>query len=407
MGLTLRLGGVLDWQAADTDLAEWLDDVESWLRERFGHLLVGLVRGADPDGAPRLLARLHPAAPGLELAVLVVQNGGGPHVGVHATARTDVVGPGYHHFLCELLRDLAAARGIRWEPGKIEDPSGYFFTGDLDALERHLDALRRGAAESALSQDAPADWTGLGWARFSVGGAVHTALGPRDAAWLSDVAAGRRDGRDIVPWPEPGEDEQYATGRLGCLLWLEARLRAPQSQDEAATLAEMSRLAAFLVEAGQPVSEDLLADLGDLVEDRPLVPRCRDGYWRQPATLLLPGGFDVPLPAEAGVSWQDAASAMISLPGLTAWLSVLAGDDAAAVGEIEADPALCFTRDEIEGRAAIVEQVETDENGDTLRYRVLDGRARLGGHLLVASLCFEDEAGEDEARGLWAALGAR
>lgn len=408
MALTLVLRGALDACAAEAEVATWLDDVESWLRERFGHLLMGLVRSVDVLGAPDLLVRMHPAAPGLELVVRVVQNGGGPRVDVVARARTDQVGAGYHHFVCELLRDLGGARGIQWDPRTIEDPSSYFFSRDLDALDRHLDGLRRAAAAEALDLARPVDWTGLPWVRFAGREAVHTVLGPRDAAWLTDVASGRRDGRDIVPWPEPGEDETTAHGRLLCLFWLEARLRAPLSEEEAATLAEMARLIRFLEDLGEEVPKDLRADLVDVLQEVPVEAlRSGGGYWTRASRLVLPGGFELALPPDMGVSWQDNASVLLRQGSASLWWSVLTGDDAAAVEDIVGDPDLSRAEGPLVANAAIVEQEERDESGGFLRYHVLDGRAQIGAHLLVASLCFDDAAGEALALELWRGLGWR
>src|SRR5688500_9808258 len=139
MGLRLILAGrqsgaeaILQRNAAP---GPWLGRIESWLRQEAAEVLESLRFDLDASGRPVLFLRLHPAAEDVSL----VAAGEGRLV---VAANTYTVGPGYHRYLCELLRRMGQRFDVVWaDPDaaqEVGDPTGYFHSGDASALEREM-----------------------------------------------------------------------------------------------------------------------------------------------------------------------------------------------------------------------------------------------------------------------------
>jgi hypothetical protein len=190
-----------------------------------------------------LLWRLHPAAD--EVALVAAGQGR-----VVAAATTSMVGPGYHRYVCDLLRGLGEALEVDWaEPDVLTgvgDPTGYFHTGDASGIEprmlrwlremaeRVLELRRHGHSGATLSLRA-------GHA-FEHPGALLTPLGPRDEAWLRAVAEEPRRGTDIFPWWQPGLGASTRLGRALSRIWAEMVWRPPLLEEERHLFRDVARL---------------------------------------------------------------------------------------------------------------------------------------------------------------------
>jgi hypothetical protein len=109
--------------------------VEEWLHTNAGEQLENLRKGADHKGRPGVFAQLHPAAEELEVLVPDAAR-------VIVTAKTSTVGPGYHPFVCDVVKHLGGDLGISWDPpdddGGTGDETGFFHTGDYLAVENEM-----------------------------------------------------------------------------------------------------------------------------------------------------------------------------------------------------------------------------------------------------------------------------
>ena len=72
--------------------------------------------------------------------------------------------------------------------------------------------------------------------RFGFEGALATALGPRDDAWLERALADPRIAIDILPWWADAADGRFLLNRALSLMWTEVRWRRPAVDGEKGTV---------------------------------------------------------------------------------------------------------------------------------------------------------------------------
>ncbi len=219
-----------------------LNDIEAWLVAEAADT-AGPSRRTEADpNEPGLCVLLHPAASDLEIAVAE-----GGRVTVSAT--TAEVGPGYHTFVCQLLRRIGTDLAIAWEPGDPSagtgDQTGYFDSGTrADVEEAQLLWLHDGlqAALAARARGERGHLGSFGGHRFAFEAAVITALGPRDDEWLRAAVNDPRVAIDVWPWTPDAMDARYLLNRALVLMWSEVRWRAPATQGERNTIDEVLRI---------------------------------------------------------------------------------------------------------------------------------------------------------------------
>jgi hypothetical protein len=303
VGVAIELSGKRKSPAPPSDL---LTQAEKWLREATGDLLERATR-LDVDGAPWLLVRLHPVAEELRIGVLANDT-------IVVQAKTSPVGPGYHVYVCQLLRRLGVALRIDWDKDQGDD-SGYWTSGNREDAEHAMtewiaDVARRvlflppGSGAVALSM--PSDVV------FHAQAHVLTPLGPRDTEWLRKVAADEATARDFFPWWPDERGPEVLLQRALCLMWTEVRWRAPLTDEERELLAQISRLLDtahrldislaypwrewaqlldHLGEAKGPLHEMVVRRASRVASDRPLI-----GYRRGQVSLQLPAGWRLTVP---------------------------------------------------------------------------------------------------------------
>jgi hypothetical protein len=236
------MGGELAFSPTE-EPAPWLRRVERWFHEAAGELLESSRIVDGPQGSPLLLLRLHPAAGEVSLlaagqARLVV------------SAETSAVGPGYHIYLCELLKQLGQALRITWaDPDVSEgvgDPTDYFVTGATGPVEEQmLEGLSDVAAQvlNMRKQGRSGFAMSMRFGHvFEHPGALLTPLGPRDEAWLRAVAEDPQRGKDVFPWWEPGINAASRRGRALSRLWTEVVWRPPLLEEERRLFRNVARL---------------------------------------------------------------------------------------------------------------------------------------------------------------------
>ena len=292
-------------------------EVDEWLVAAAADTLRGHPQDGLPNGTTAIDVQLHPAARNVRLEAT---DGGQLTV----TAATSPVGPGYHTYVCGLLRRMGDEVGIEWAPSAAADDltasydtTGFLESGDrADAERGHLawlhrallaahDARQRGA--SGLHLETPPG------ALFTSSGVLATVLGPRSEEWLDRAISDPRVASDVWPWVSDAMDARYMLGRALALLWLEVRWRPPSAEEEVVldeVLATLRR--AYPLDPGLPypwVAWSELLALRDHEDpathqlvDR-MVPKAADeppiGYRRSPVTIIhngwaleVPGTFD-------------------------------------------------------------------------------------------------------------------
>ena len=191
----------------------------------------------EETGRPRLRLSLHPAAE--DVAIVAAGEGR-----VVVAAKTASIGPGYHRYLCDLMRAFGESAGIEWAPWDDEhhvgDPTGYFDGGPAEAIEREMLVWLREAA-SQVRALAASGATGLGLSmpkgyEFDAAGDLATPLGPRDAAWIAATAADPIMGADVFPWWDEGLGARVRLSRALCRVWTHVRWRPPILESERAVL---------------------------------------------------------------------------------------------------------------------------------------------------------------------------
>jgi hypothetical protein len=271
--------------------------------------------------------RLHPAAEELELII----PGRGTLI---ASAKTSTVGPGYHIFLCDLLRQLGDDLRIEWDPpakdGDTGDDTGYFHNGDPETVTKEILAWLKGNSKWVLEQREGENHgimlsMALGHQYLHDQPAL-TPVGPREWEWFEAVSADPRKGVDFFPWWSSGIGADFYFGRALVRMWTEVRWRTPLSEEEASLLEgvhcdlehafwldstrsypwrEWHALVRYLEEFGEDVECDDEAILR-IIEERasegsgPLI-----GYRRRPVRVDLGGRWSVEIPGEFAEEWDE------------------------------------------------------------------------------------------------------
>ncbi len=283
-----------------------LADVEAWLIAEYPDAVRSTTRRVNGGGTATLAVSLHPAAPDL---LLEAADSGR----VTATATTSIAGPGYHRFVGRVLERMGLELSIGWTR---DDPADLTFSDRAPVEQAYLawlgPVLARARAAAAAGRSGVHIGLPVG-TRYTVDGAILTAMGPRDAAWLDAAIADRRVAVDITPWWADATDGRYLLNRALCLMWPEVRWRAPAVEGEARLLDEVHRLLtrAFPIEPGLPYPWHAWQELARFrgiddhmarqVADRAAradTPEIAIGYRRSPVVvshagwaLEIPGAF--------------------------------------------------------------------------------------------------------------------
>jgi hypothetical protein len=122
------------------DPDEVLQRIKTWIEHYYADLAPEIYKGLR-DTSPTLYCSLHPAAEDVEISFL-------DDTHITASANT-AIGPGFHIFLCKLLRNLEGKFDLCWVDTREDansdylDETHYFFTGNASLVEEAmLDWLR-------------------------------------------------------------------------------------------------------------------------------------------------------------------------------------------------------------------------------------------------------------------------
>ncbi|HKW65238.1 MAG TPA: hypothetical protein VJN89_21985 [Candidatus Acidoferrum sp.] len=216
-------------------------ETSDWLHEKCSDLLPK-TRNGFVESSPTLFCLFHPAAEEVELSLIDPEH-------LVASANTSTVGPGYHIYLCDLLKQWANDFHASWQQSDEEssdywDETEYFFTGDqqrvFDNMTNWLEALANTFFEKPIKLNdygnalcMPMD------VQFESQQMAITPLGPRDREWLYQTSQDGIKGKDFFAWWDPSLDSEYFLGRALALMWSNVRWRRPANDQERRLLKEV------------------------------------------------------------------------------------------------------------------------------------------------------------------------
>jgi hypothetical protein len=350
---------------------------------------------------------------------------------VTATAETEVIGPGYHRFVGRLLDRMGAESSISWNRGDTDhdetadDAAGTTFAERAATERAYLAWLgrtlvmaraRRSAGAAGLQVGIP------GNVRYTFNGAIATALGPRDDAWLEAAVTDTRVATDITPWWADATDGQPLLNRALALMWLEVRWRTPALKTERQLLDEVHRLLskAYPLDPSLPYPWRAWAELIELhgIDDpmaRQAIARAARepedvdpiGYRRAPVTIThegwaleIPGSFAERHTPEEW--WGGGQGRNITLAAVPTGTSAGAMGAQAFIqqfgGELGPD-AIDHRANGVIGRAVI----RTDTSSG-LEVGVLEGYSAVVGSGAAIRIVFDDPADWQWALDMWRSL---
>ena len=419
-GQASRRGLIPRVPAADSLLA----DAETWLKATFPEAVRSIERPVREQGEAELTVELHPAAPPL---VMTASDTGR----VAVTAATESVGPGYHRFVGRVLERMGADLALTWERGGEEGPdpssdaTATTFADRPNTERGYLAWLGRSLIHARTRSPAVDRPIPLGLredVRYHLEGAILTALGPRDAAWLDVAVTDTRIATDVTPWWADATDGQYLLNRALCLMWTEVRWRAPAMKNERLLLDEVHRL----LSRAYPNDPNLAypwrawAELVDhaSIED-PMASQVRNraatagaderpiGYRRAPVTirhegwaLEIPGSFAERRTAEEW--WGGGAGRNITLAAVQTGTATGAMGAQSFIQQFAGElgpEAIDHRAGGVIGRATL----STDTTSG-LEVGVLEGYSAVVGSGAAVRIVFDDPADWDWAVEMWRSL---
>jgi hypothetical protein len=430
MGVGLYLLGRCedDKPAAALAPAALLKRAEKWVVAHAGAPLAAREVGKGHEGKPALFLKLHPAAEPVEVAV----TGKGRLL---VSAKTSSVGPGYHAYLCDLLKRLGKSLRVTWGPPEEEGDEGtrYFHTGDRAALEGEmLEWLGDIAATVHQNVGRGGGWYSVSMPlghHYETGGQVVTPLGFRGAAWFAAVAADPRKGIDVFPWWDEGLGADYLLKRALCLMWAEVRWRPPINDDETRLYEsvvgllreahdldpkldypwrEWREMNGHYAITGRALTKaPLAAAVARRAEKAKAGPPI--GYRRRPVRVEFPDRWSVTVPGSFAEAWENGGRTWSAWDGVCSlWVTTytylkedgtpLGIEETLAQSRDRAGERLDYRGDRVIGRAFLdfVEKGEDEES-----YWRLCGRSAAAGHLAGFTICYTDPAYRQWAVDTW------
>lgn len=263
--------------------------------------------------------QLFPVAEPLEIET-------GPGGRLRLTTKTSNVGPGYHRWLCQVIRRLGEELEVEWldynedhDPG---DETGFFFHGDAAVVDAEMLKWLEAVA-GQLEQFGDSGMLGLQLnlpinPTFEHPGDVLTPLGPRSMDWVRRVKRDPRAGIDIFPWWEEGTGAALRLNRALARMWETVCWRAPIDEEESDLLLDIHNdlAAAYDLDPTLPFPWREWAEVIDLLEEdeaaeelnphmvetirefaaRVPADQPRVGYRRGNLRASLPGRWSISLP---------------------------------------------------------------------------------------------------------------
>jgi hypothetical protein len=431
MPITLTLTGHIELSAQKLtreEARDWLGRAAVWF-EGIGDAVLDARVVRDSEDKPVLLASLHPSAQPIELRL-----GASGRVKLHAV--TTPAGPGYHAYLCDLLRQFGEEFDLSWEePDPTHDPTRYFITRDRAAAEARFTAWLVAVCSAPVSIP-PARIGMPSGIEFDFLSAVQTPLGPHAKEWSAAIASDRARAREYFPWWTPTLDAAFYRNRALVRLWCDFPWRPPLTEAEGELTDQIANdlATAFKLDpAGDlPWAEwlEILAAIADDREGFTVTPpdpaliaelttrasaqpeRAPIGYRRLPIRISLNTGWSIGVPGDFTQEWEGDRTWTGWNASRTVWFHALGftkpdGTRPSAIEALElgrrslpeGEPIASIDRDDIRGEAVYG---QADEDGRTV-WR-LSGVAAVSGQLAVCNVYSQDANDRDWAIATWQSL---
>ncbi|MBS1990679.1 MAG: hypothetical protein JSS83_09195 [Cyanobacteria bacterium SZAS LIN-3] len=404
-----------------------LEEFEKWLSNVAFDELEWTQWTEDDEGNPCLMMQLHPGAEPMMLSNC--EDGA-----LLLAAATSSAGPGYHIFICDLIRKMGQVHGLQWitdDEVEFYDETGYFETGDkqrlydefstwIGALTARVQELSRDGAKFHLAM--PFDGH-----QFDVPEPILTQLGPRTMDWLEAVSHEPILGQDIFPWWEDGHGAEYHLGRAVCYMWNAVRWRDPLTENEAELLEavlrhldsaynldpdlnypwpEWSEILQYL--GSHYEHEDLVREMAHKAEDTEHVPV---GYRRRDVRKNLGGGWSVVIPGDFVEELEEGQTFLAFDETRNVRVTCMSASDTAGnslsateiLKKIKVfDDPLKYEQGAVIGRAYF-EAVTEPESA----FWMLRGVTAANGTFTQVTVCFESEEQRQWAIDTWRSLDHR
>jgi len=397
-----------------------LADAGTWLTSDVRDRVRSVRLDANGGGSASLYVDVHPAAFPMRLHATDTGT-------VDAMAVTSAVGPGYHTYVAQLVRQLGSAMDVAWassdDGARTTGLTRFLADADRPTIEREMLLWLHATLKSIREARARGE-TGIHLSlprrtRFTFEGAVATALGPRDDEWLATALERPSVAIDVWPWWSDAVDARSLLGRALSLMWTEIRWRRPGLGEEAAMDEALELLrhaytldpsldypwpewAELIGYRGQ--ANPLASTVRDRAEgvDRPLI-----GYRRRPVTILhegwsltVPGSFGERLTSDEW--WGGEARRSITLAaaptegtGGPMPPDVFLAKVAADFGE----EAISHRDGPVIGKARL-----TTDSSSGVEIGVVEGYSAVVGSGAAIRIVFDDPSDWEWALGMWRSL---
>jgi len=438
MGVGLYLNGHYDPIGERSSVEDWLTEIENWWEddisgdEMWGNFFTRCRTIHTHDGHPALSVSIHPAAE--EVEFIVVEPG---HI--RFSAKTSTVGPGYHTALCQLMKRFADDLKVSWNPAgdgddASYDESGYFFTGDRDAIEKemllHLKTIARISIETLEAKGFTLDnWhMSTGHSYAACPGDLRTPTGIRSREWIQSILDDPRNGIDIYPWWEDGLTPRFRLGRALCDMWTKVRWRPILTDDEYED-GDWLHLDLCHALAGDPTLDfpwrewaelidmldesegatmldgrDVREEVHKRAKKRPLI-----GYRRYPVKVELLDGWSITIPGEmveqwdklTWSAWDGDRTVWVNNWGITKDGVPIPAQEVLDAMKIREGEIIPHQNGDLIGKAILGETEENDETLINLQaFSAVDGKSAL------CNIYYHDEEDYDWAIETWHSLSA-
>ncbi len=386
-----------------------LADAATWLAGEYADQVRATRQHVLPSGDNQLRVALHPATP--DVTFIADDTGT-----LRVIAETVAGGPGYHRFIGRVLERLGTELNIDWD----EATADLAFADRPEVETAYLAWLGPTLAQVRSARQRSSMRVHVGTPagiRYTFDGAIATALGPRDDAWLESAIEDPRIAIEVTPWWLDATDSRYLLNRALALMWLDVRWRKPAVEGEAELLEDVHRLlskaypiepelsypwhawAELIALAG--IDDGMARQVNARTKLEPVGPMV--GYRRDPISIIhegwmleVPGDFAERRTDEEW--WGNGAGRTITLAATEtgsmsahAFLAHVAGD----LG----DEALSHQSGAVVGRARI-----TSDETSGVAVGVLDGYSAVNGSGAAIRIVFDDPNDWQWALDMWRSL---
>ena len=373
--------------------------IEKELLQNFGNEIGGIERGEE-DGVPALLVQLHPGAED----VIFLDRSDVQAFTLDVVAQTWTAGPGYHDFVCEVIRAITPALHATWQSANHDQ---HFFTNDFEALTRAFDLrdVAKQALELTRSAAKSVDFGMPVGTTYKPTHPLLTLMGPRDESWLRDVAGGKHNGHDIFPWQEKGLNSGYFLGHALTRMWTDMRWRTPLVVREAEAmkdiLAKLERAHHLNPDGAYPWREwaEMQTYLGDesLLATRTQMKATTEkgaliGYRRNAVVVQLSGQWSITQPGEFADEWDDRGTYTAWDATRSIWFNSFTAEDENLTARETLDGLPELEGEVVEEddgplvrRASLAEALEEDHQFWQMKTYVA-----VRNHAAVCTICFDD-----------------